>query len=161
MGYFSHINLTVDSLKAAHKVLAKQLHPDMGGDATAFSSMQSEYLALLEALEGKLGTSPMSAPRWTGPYAGPREYPRQYRNFDGTENVIEILVHEHRFGQGLKLILTDTSTGASYKIIMGEHVRSGDVVEHSFWKFIFVAATPQMLEGQDVVDLVRYPERTA
>lgn len=48
--YFKGVN-TIEELKKVYKELAKQLHPDLGGNKEEFQSMNNEYDKLLESLK--------------------------------------------------------------------------------------------------------------
>lgn len=50
MKYFENVN-TIEELKSRFFKLAKELHPDNGGNATDFSAMRSEYEKLFERLK--------------------------------------------------------------------------------------------------------------
>ena len=48
--YFVNIE-TIEELKKAYKELAKQLHPDLGGDKEKFQEMNNEYDLLFKSLK--------------------------------------------------------------------------------------------------------------
>ena len=48
--YFVNIQ-TIEELKKVYKELAKQLHPDLGGNKEKFQEMNNEYDKLLESLK--------------------------------------------------------------------------------------------------------------
>ena len=50
MKYFKNFE-TLQDLKTQYRAFAKQLHPDCGGDAKAFTEMNAEYQQALEMLE--------------------------------------------------------------------------------------------------------------
>ncbi len=52
--YFDHIK-SIDEIKARYKILAKRLHPDIGGDTTIMQEINREYE---EAIKPKVVSKP-------------------------------------------------------------------------------------------------------
>lgn len=50
MKYFTNCK-TAEELKKEYRILAKQLHPDLGGDTEEFKTMQNEFEAMWERLK--------------------------------------------------------------------------------------------------------------
>jgi hypothetical protein len=155
MAFFVLYNLTIDHLKAQHKVLAKQLHPDLGGNTEVFQEMQREYDDLLSRIENKTGNfAPAPAKPRVDPY---KTYPRQQRRIDIHYPVIELLIHAQLFGRGVKLLLIDNETGDAFRVLMDEYVKPNDEINISGCTIRFVAASKEMTDNISPDNLVRYP----
>lgn len=156
MTFFVQYNLTVDHLKAQHKVLAKQLHPDLGGSTEIFQAMQQEYDALLLQLQNG-PNKPVQ--KNTRPPPDPyKSYPRQSRRVDFGCDVVEILVHQQLFGRGVKLTLIDTKSGDYFRVLMDEYVRPNDETKIGETTIRYVAASKEITDNTPPDNLVRYPD---
>lgn len=53
MEKFFENTITVEAIKALYKALAKQHHPDLGGDTETMKAINAQYLEALKAMNGK------------------------------------------------------------------------------------------------------------
>ena len=58
MKFFTGFSKTVEAVKRRYKELARENHPDLGGDTATMQAINAEYLRILSALDGQESNAP-------------------------------------------------------------------------------------------------------